>query len=136
MPKRKKYAKLHEYNNKRKKVVQKRWEKVNMLEKEKDYKKTSTIKSFLKLTYYHMFGASGILTNTAKGTPKITRFFGPSTTASPIYLWIQEELEVNGISTSWFKQYVDSAILPAYIEETRISISLRTAKRWLNVLGC
>ncbi|CAG8652896.1 7579_t:CDS:2, partial [Scutellospora calospora] len=50
--------------------------------------------------------------------------------------WIREESEVNGVSLSQFKQYIDSAILPEYTGGTRKSISLRTAKRWLNVLGC
>ncbi|CAG8503577.1 10811_t:CDS:2, partial [Scutellospora calospora] len=50
--------------------------------------------------------------------------------------WIREESGVNGVSPSQFKQYIDSAILPEYTGGTRKSISLRTAKRWLNVLGC
>ncbi|CAG8733192.1 22802_t:CDS:2, partial [Cetraspora pellucida] len=61
------------------------------------------------------FGASGTLTNVAKGTPKITRFFGPSTTNS-------------GNSKSEDSDNNE--------RETRMLISLKTAKRWLNILGC
>ncbi|CAG8756618.1 6245_t:CDS:2, partial [Cetraspora pellucida] len=49
---------------------------------------------------------------------------------------IRKESGLNDISSFQIKQYVDSAILPEHTGEIRKSISLRTAKRWLNVLGC
>src|SRR5581483_3137510 len=50
--------------------------------------------------------------------------------------WICQQSGVNGISPSQFKQYIDDVILPGCLGETRKSINLRTAKRWLNILGC
>lgn len=50
--------------------------------------------------------------------------------------WIRQESGLNGINSSQFKQYVDNVILPECLGETRKSISIRTARRWLNSLGC
>ncbi|CAG8622240.1 19511_t:CDS:2, partial [Cetraspora pellucida] len=180
------------------------------------------------------FGASGMLTNAAKGTSKITNFFGPSTSALPMYsaLWTasprhlilaklnydedesensdadggddnseeayfelgdavyeyfvrvyngHEKVKASEVAANivyvipnpykckriyflgnfylcnesfpishhgqhqkykWlvddkdFRQYVNPVILPEHMGGIKKSISLRMAKKWLNILGC
>lgn len=54
-------------------------------EKNKE-RNTRIIKGLPKSTYYHKFGASGTLANSAKGTHKISNFFKTASTLVPS-LW-------------------------------------------------
>ncbi|CAG8782555.1 2926_t:CDS:2, partial [Cetraspora pellucida] len=270
MVKRKILVKLREYNDIRKEMAQKRWKKLDMLEGNDNSKQNSeeyssqeeyneeeySDEEYSDQEKYEgvddeerthicllTFGASGTLTNAAKGTSKITNFFGPLTSALPTYsaLWtaslrhlilaklnydedesensdadggddnseeahfelgdviaqLQDKLlknertfttleynkrqavyeyfvrvydghgkvkasevavsivyiipntykckrirflvdlresRINDISSSQFRQYVNSVILPEHTGGIKKAISLRTAKRWLNIL--
>ena len=48
--------------------------------------------------------------------------------------WLRQESGSNGIDVVHFKQYIEDFILPERIE-TRKTISIRTAERWLHILG-
>ena len=48
--------------------------------------------------------------------------------------WLRQESGLNGIDVAYFKQYIEDFILPERAE-IRKTISIRTAERWLHILG-
>ncbi|RHZ82197.1 hypothetical protein Glove_112g2 [Diversispora epigaea] len=66
---------------------------------------------------------------------KHKRFIDDEDIALKCQQWIRQESRLNGINLSQFKEYINNIILPG-LGETKKSIGLQTARRWLKILGC
>ena len=65
---------------------------------------------------------------------KYERLVDDEDVALSLRQWLRQESGLNGIDVAHFKQYIEDFILPerAGIRKT---ISIRTAERWLHILG-